>query len=229
MALANQALTTLTTAKKVLGATGTNEDEAIERQILAVSDAFSQEAGGRQFQREAAIVERHKGFGLFRLIAKVAPIVTITAIASLNPDGTVAWTYDSTTYEFPTPSDGIIYGSQEFGWSARSGVGIASVPIPGTERPSIRLTYTAGWITPWQATSAGGSVGTRDLPYDIEQAVLESIQQSYKRQGRDADLASESYESTNKSWHPQQFDNRTSNSLISRRGVETARRYWRAG
>jgi len=41
-----------------------------------------------------------------------------------------------------------------------------------SQRPIYLVTYTGGWITPKQDDDG---VGTRDLPWDVEQAVLDQV------------------------------------------------------
>lgn len=174
MALSAAALTTLATVKDELDISGTSSDGKLERLINAVSDAFATEAT-RVFQYDAAIVEKVKGHGTERILVSRSPLKAITAIALLDQDGTVADTYDSDTYEIESEDGGIIYRATGWVWSAQTShaTGINVRKLPGTERRSIRVTYGAGWITPEQA-------GTRDLPYDIEEAVIRQVVHLWK-------------------------------------------------
>jgi hypothetical protein len=193
--LAELALTDTATARSVLGLIDSSQDALIQLLINAVSEAMSHEIR-RPVHYRAGIVERVPGFGGCRLRVSGRPILSIASIDLLDIDGTVIETYASDSYEIED-SDGLlgmIY--RPAGWpdTARQNAGFTLKPMPGTERSSIQVTYTAGWITPFQANALehGTSLGTRTLPYDLEYGCLESVASLWRRRGHDLARLSES-------------------------------------
>ena len=59
---------------------------------------------------------------------------------------------------------------------------------PGTEEYYYKITYTAGYITQPQDDAA---VGTRSLPYDLEDACIQYCAQRYRTKGRDKSIKQE--------------------------------------
>lgn len=197
MPLTSYALTELDTALSEVGATSA-QNTLVTRLINAVSRAMSKEAG-RPFHYQTGIVERVPGFGGYRLLVERRPVLTLTSIELLAMDGTVADTYETDSYEIEDASLGFIY--RELGWpdTARATAGFSGGIVPGSERKSLRVTYTAGYITPFQASVSGGSLGTRTLPEDLEEACLWSVVDLYSRRGhsRNQGSVSDGKQSTN--------------------------------
>jgi hypothetical protein len=185
MAVTTHALTRLTTVQTELNLGASDHVTALERMIDAASYAMEQAAGGRHFERTSGIVERVRGTGGLRLILSRTPIVSITSIERLNIDGTVAETYSASTYEIEDANAGFVYRDAGWPWTGAGALDIAGSPLPWTERASLRVTYTAGWITPQQAAD---SVGTRDLPFDLEEATILATLALYRRRGADRSI-----------------------------------------
>lgn len=198
MALASLALTTFETVRVELDLDEECDRDKIERFINAVSQAISNVAGGRVFHYEVDVVEPKRGFGDFRLIMDRAPIVSIDSILLLNIDGTTSSTFASDTYEIDgNPENGIIFRPAGWIWTAGTTASIKSDPMAGSERRAIQVTYTPGYITPQQEDDG---VGTRNLPYDLEQAAIDSIVALWRGSSRDRSIASKSTEQVSTSW-----------------------------
>lgn len=192
MALTAIALTTVPELESELGVTPGTEVRALERAIMAASAEVARVAG-RALHRVAGAVDRVKGYGGARLVLPRAPVVSIASIAELADDGTVSETYDATSYELESAEAGIVYRAIGWPWTLTAASGVDGGGVAGSERASLRVTYTAGWITPWQADPAypGGALGTRDLPWDLEDAVIQAAVTRYRGRGRDAAVKSE--------------------------------------
>ncbi len=179
MALTNTiALTTLALVKDELGITASTYDTVLERMILAASQAIGRFCN-RDFRKEAA-TERLPGSGTLRLVLARTPV---TAIASIVDDGT---TVGSGTYSIENAAAGIVVGDAV--WRSQDlavGIGIGQEPVPGTGKRALVVTYTGGYVLP------GDSTGTRDLPYDLEEACIVTVVALYRRRGQDRTVVQE--------------------------------------
>mgnify|MGYP000566108231 CR=1 FL=1 len=193
MALTAVALTTVDALRTHLCASDSAlSDPRAESLIIAASRELMRLAGGRHFERGAGLVHDVEGYGTQEISAPRFPIASITSVALLSAsDGTVTSTYDSTDYRISNAEAGLVYRAYGWPWTTISGDSIRGGGAPGHEAKLIRLTYDAGWITPHQATAAGGSLGARDLPEDIEQACLDGAALLYHQDGRDRSITSE--------------------------------------
>lgn len=192
----------------------------VERMINAVSSAMIQAANGRHFEYQAGIVENHQAIGSPWIVLDRWPIKSVAAVNLLNPDGTVAFTYDRTQYQIR--DTGILQwtggtSAASTGLSAYAGPGVSSFgyqagaiqtgwpllaapagdirqsPQAGAERPSLQAIYDGGWITPAQDLAPDGvtALGNRDLPEDLEEACLIAVEALWARRGRSRDILSE--------------------------------------
>lgn len=156
-----------------------SSDPRLPRLIAVASEAIAAHLG-RRLHYGATITEKVKGFGRPRLILDVTPIISIASITL--EDGTVV-----TDFVRENDLAGCVY--RRSCWPstalARAGLPPANAPAPGTEEPSITVVYAGGWVTPAQS-------GTRTLPYDIEEACIQTVVGLYRGNGRDPEVASES-------------------------------------
>ncbi len=192
MALSSHALTLTDTVKDELGITGSTLDSVIERLINAASREMERIAG-RHFERVTAQQDMVASFGSTKLILPRAPVSSVSAIAELDIEGNVVLTYDASTYRVDDAEAGLVERPQGWDSTAQMAWGVRLHALQGSERKSIRVTYDAGWITPWQEDAAypGGSVGTRDLPEDLEEACIQAACHLYARRGESMAIKSE--------------------------------------
>lgn len=178
MALTNTiALTTVATMLDELGLSGTSYDTRLERYILQLSEAAAKYCD-RPFRKESRALTM-RGTNTTRLVLPVRPITSITSIVVAGT------TLDADDYEIEDAEAGIIFN--EGGWPrADYGVpwSIARDPMGGTAKAEVVVTYTAGYVLP------NDSSGTRNLPYDIEQAIIMGVVSAFRQRGQDRNVAS---------------------------------------
>jgi len=96
-------------------------------------------------------------------------------------------TLDADSYEIEDADAGIL--QRDSGWNARN----RDVPgaaggdiVPRTDKRRITVVYVGGYVLP------NDSTGTRNLPYDIEQACILTVTSLFRRRGSDRLVSSES-------------------------------------
>jgi hypothetical protein len=174
------ALTTLALVKGELGIADatTTYDTVLERMILAASDAIARFC--RRDFRKATVTEKLAGSGTLRLVLARTPLVSIT---SITDDGT---TIDDDEYEIEDAAAGIVV--RDTPWTAQDlavGISIGQDPVPGTGKRALTVVYISGYVLP------GDSTGTRNLPYDVEEACILTAVALYRRRGQDRSVVSE--------------------------------------
>lgn len=172
------ALTKLSEVKGDLGITDTSKDAVIERMILAASEAI-QVYCDRKFRKET-VAEKHRPSGTLRLVLDRTPIVSLTTI---DDDGSAI---DMTTVGIEHAGAGII--RKDSPWVHNDTALADSVAVDrlvGTGEKVLTVTYVAGYVLPNDAT------GTRNLPYDIEEACLDAVVTNYRKRGVDSTIISE--------------------------------------
>lgn len=171
------AFTTVATMRDELGLADSSQDARLERYILQASAAIEGYCD-REF-RKTATTERLQASGTTRLVLARRPLVSIASIVMDDE------TLDTDGYEIQDADAGIVY--REDGWPRIDAVVAGSIgldPIAGTAKADIVATYTGGYVLPNDAT------GTRNLPYDIEQACILTVTSLYRGRGRDRSVAS---------------------------------------
>lgn len=187
MALSTDALTTLAVVLDevdIESATATKEQRArLERYIEAASSLVASILQ-RPLAYNVDVVERCRGFGGARLLLSRAPIVSV---GSIVVDGD---TLDPAGYQIEDADAGILF--RGVGWpdTAMVTASPSGHTAPGTEAPSIVVTYTAGWVTPGQATG----LLPRTLPHAIEDAVVELVTSRWRRRNKDLRVVGETYQ-----------------------------------
>lgn len=178
MALPVSVLTTLATVKDELGITDGSEDNRLERYIQVASDAIVRYCR-RKFHREAGIVEKHAGAGFPRLFLDRIPLVSVTEV---QIDESVIDDFD--LVDLVT---GLLY--RDAGWTRRAlrAAGVVQQPVSGTDDENIQVTYVGGFITP----EGDPAQGDRDLPFDLEQACIDTVTSIRANRGQDTNITAE--------------------------------------
>lgn len=163
-------------------------DPRLPRYISVASAAVRSYLARPQLHYSAAYVDKIAGLSRARLILSLTPVRSITSVVA--PDGS---TVPSTEYEIDDANLGFLMRITGWPYTGRLRPGLLwSDPDMGTERKSWVITYAGGWVTPAQASSSGWSGPDRDLPHDIEEAVLQTCVGLYRRGGVDQMIAAES-------------------------------------
>lgn len=171
--MADSDLTTVAAAADVLGVSAS--DPKLPRLIGAASGAIRRYLNRPQLHYGASIVEKLPGFeGQVRLYLGVAPLISVASI--VLPDGT---TLDPADYTIEDLEAAALYRAA--GWPY-TGLCDDGGRLYG-EAKTIVVTYAGGWVTPAQS-------GTRNLPFEIEEACLLTVKSLY--QYRDPAITSES-------------------------------------
>lgn len=193
MALSAKALTTVAKAQALPGLSHVDV-LVLEDLIEEASERFAQECD-REVYRKSGHVEWVSGFGgrLLR-IRDHAPVEEVDEIVYSTDGGATTTLVDASDYSL----DALDRTERELGyiarvsgrwkWTSATTQDIVRDPLPGSERPFYRVTYTGGWVTPQQA--ADDVSLTRTLPRDIERAVLDHAISLLFARGRNPSVAS---------------------------------------
>lgn len=180
MALVANALTTLAEAQaEVSGLSGAGTSVG-ERLIAVASDAIEAYCG-RKFGR-ASRVERYAPPRGEELTLDVRPLdETVTPVILL--DGTAV-----TGFVVDDPETATLH--LDGGWGGESFErmypgSVSGHRIPGSARRVLKVTYTAGWVLPKDATVDL----VRTLPRPLEQACLDTVASLFRRRGVDRSAA----------------------------------------
>jgi hypothetical protein len=165
--------------KTQLGISGSGDDDALEKLINAVSD-YIERLTNRTFQKVADQVEYVAGYGDMLLVVSRTPLTSVSEI--LFDDSTI----DSDNYEIYDAAAGSIrHINMAWSWTAPSHADISEGPAARhAERKLYKVTYTGGYVMP-------NDVGTRDFPWDLEEAATEMCEARWLRKARDPAIKSE--------------------------------------
>jgi len=179
--LAANALTTAARVEELVGLKGPNTNFLIN----AASDFFESRIN-RSLSR-ASVTEKLASFGTTRIRVSRTPIVSVTSLDF--DEGPLS----SDDYEIDDAEAGLIMKPGGWPWTAHVARDISRGALPGTERKLIDIVYVAGYVTPQQDGDANPPVNgdPRDLPFDIERAVISIVQQMNGALSRDPTIKSE--------------------------------------
>lgn len=169
-------LTTVTRAKSVLGVTAssTGEDEEVENLIRGVTDEVASFIGYWPFRQVYS--ETIRSYGNLRLMTARTPIRGLSGVFLGN-----ALVLPS-SYEIEDAEAGFIHREQGWPWSAGTQWDLSAHIVAHSELPRFQLIYEAGWVRTNNELSGLGWLsnrGGRTLPWQIEEAALELIQDRY--------------------------------------------------
>lgn len=160
-------------------------DARLPRLIAVASEAISRHLN-RRLHYSAAITELVAAFSRPRLLLNVTPIVAITSVTL--GDGSVV-----TDFTRENDEAGFLY--RRSGWPStglsRGGLPPQNDIAPGTHESSTTVVYGGGWVTPAQAAGVGWVGPARSLPYDIEEACIQTVIGLYRGNGKDPSIATE--------------------------------------
>lgn len=200
MTLDAGALTTYAEVAARLGETSTGARRAVLESLVNEVSAEFAALANREFHRApvaAPAVELLEARGGRDLFVRRAPIVSVSLVEHLSPSGT--GTLATITDYYLDQELGCLFRPQ--GWyDDRPEIGIESV---GQFAPrTMRVTYVGGYITPYQASTdyPGGSLGTRNLPADIEAVVIRAVVSASTRVGQDSSVSFGTNVNVSRTW-----------------------------
>jgi hypothetical protein len=205
VALTAASLTTLATLKAELGESSSTHDAVLERLIEVASEACARYCN-RALHYAATVAERVPTFGGQILFLKRTPIVSITSIEALGSGLDAAGsgvTLGAASYTVKDAGAGTVFRLAGWRDSARwplgwtSNIAITSMNRErGTEDLATLVTYAGGFVTPGQV---GGSL-VRNLPFDIEQACIDTATNLWRKRGQHQRLNEETEEVSQQQW-----------------------------
>lgn len=181
-------LTLPTTLADHLGGGVSSGDARLGLLISAASAAIRGYLNQDQLHYQAGLVEKvASSLTSPRICLAVTPVVSVASV--VLPDGTTI-----TDWELEDVKLGFI--RRLVGWPYTGQVlpGLLQVdPLAGSAKAGITVTYTAGWVTPAQASTTGWDSTTlpRNLPVDLELACILTATAMYRGLGRDPTISSE--------------------------------------
>jgi hypothetical protein len=158
-------------------------DSRLPRYISVASAAICGYLNRKQLHYSAAYVEKVAGFARPRLILELTPVISIASITL--SDGSVV---EPSEYSIEDDQAGLVFRSSGWPYTGLIRPGLVYTdPAAGTEEKVITATYAGGWVTPYQAVSGPA----RTLPYEIEEACIQTAVSLYRKAGADQSIASE--------------------------------------
>lgn len=159
----------------------------LPRLVSAASEACRRFMRRPSVHYRPALSEVVASRGTQRLVLGLTPVLSVTSVTL--EDGTVV---DAADYLVEDADAGLLY--RRAGWAftgvVRAGL-LYSDQLPGSAMPSITVLYVGGWVTPAQATSVAWAGPARSLPFDVEEAAVQTAVTMYHRGGQDTGVASE--------------------------------------
>lgn len=186
------ALTEIDAVKDELGidCADTSLNSLIARKINTVSTAAAKYLNRGLLQFQVGIVEKRAGSSRTRIQVTRTPLKTLTSVtilSGLNVSEVVALADIDVEDDGRT---GILY--LRSGWPRVRGrmSGASQDPLADTDEKNIQITYDGGWVLPDQARQSSGAL-VRDLPEDIEEAVVSAVVGRMDRRGENRGIKSE--------------------------------------
>lgn len=171
--LAGNAMTTLDAMMEFIGMDPQSREipdyikNNLERLINAAS-SYIETMTNRKFGLQC-YVETHHGSGWQELCLNQFPIKTVEFVKDIETGQVI----DSDSYSFEDTGDiGVLY--RDTGWTDRSYLGGLAYDKVAPKR-YLRVSYSAGYILPKDATDEQPS----DLPYDLQYIIWQMVQQQW--------------------------------------------------
>lgn len=191
MALSAAALTTLAVCLDEVDIESASADSKVrarlERYIEAASSLVGVILGG------GAPIQLHRGEVTVAVAGQdtttlILPHTPIVAIDEVAIDDEVL---DPSDYEIEDAEAGFLRRLDGvWPFEGLKTAGFVTAPVWSTARRNVSVTYTAGWVTPGQATE----LLPRTLPHAIEDAVVELVTSRWRRRNKDLRVVGETFE-----------------------------------
>lgn len=185
--------------KEELGIVGTGSDSILTKRIARVSSRLL-----RFTNLRAVAFARYKetlpGMGDTRLMVTRTPIVNLIEVEVVSADILLEGTDGTEITDevlVEDPGAGFLYRRFGWSWTALLGSPLGLMltdqgePQPGTEEPTYRVDYEAGWLMPMQnLPTKVGADDPDNFPFDLEQACLIQVIWDHRHVGRMSDVKS---------------------------------------
>lgn len=181
----------LCTAATVAGDLGVTSDATVQRCVTAASRAIAAYCG-RAFERATSVIEYPVSFKRSRLLLARAPVVSIASIYEYDA------LVDSADYESvgANADAGIVLRLNGCWVSTQEWDGLTTLsPDRGdgrTDEYGVKVTYTAGYVTPGQNAVDAVTYTSVTLPEDVQEAAVMTSVGLYRSRGVDQMISSES-------------------------------------
>ena len=183
MALAANALCTLTEVKTELSITVATHDAYLESLINYASTAIENFLN-RKLGKVTDKVEKVPGYGGCRIRLSLTPVLSFSEVSIVEPY-LPATPVDISDVTLEDSGAGFLYYRSGWPWTVPLEAGsIVPNPLVGQEQKAIEVKYTGGYILP---NDAGPT-----LPADIERACILIVAYEYNRRGQTRGVKSES-------------------------------------
>jgi hypothetical protein len=171
-------LTTVQAVKDLLRTTSTADDTLLDALVSRASGAIELYLGRPLLRQHYS--ETVPGFGGQNIMVTVRPIIHVDAVFPSTGAASLG------TSEYIVDAEAGLISRNPGGWPWSAGIDwtLEGSILPGSERPIYQVDYEAGYIFP------GTSDEPRTLPYPIEQAALDIIQDWYLFSRRDPTIES---------------------------------------
>lgn len=175
----------LTTVATAAGEVGASAGDAVVQRLVSVASRMVANHLGYAVHRRAGLVETVPGHGVPLLFLRAGQLVSVQ---SIELDGAVI------------ASSGYVIESALFGrirrvgaswpFTGRSSGGVSDAPLRAADNGKVKVSFTAGWVTPGQNALLPVTYPNVDLPEDIQQAAIETFTALWRRRGQDQGIAS---------------------------------------
>lgn len=177
-------LTTPATAAAEVGAAA---NDAVVQRLISVASRMVANHLGYAVQRRTGVIETVAGHGTPLLFLRAGQIVSIQ---SVEIDGAAV---AATGYAIDSALFGRIRRIDAcWPFTGMTSGGVADGPMRALDTGEIKVTLTAGWVTPGQNALLPATYPAVDLPEDIQQAAIEIFTALWRRRGQDQGVASRS-------------------------------------
>ena len=171
--LSGNAMTTLEAMMEFIGMDPQDKDipDAVRNnleRLINASSSYIETMTDRKFGCQK-YVENHHGSGWQELCLNQYPIRTVESVMDVENRQII----DPDSYSFDDTGDiGVLY--RDAGWADRSYLGGLALDKVAPKR-YLKITYSAGYILPQNATEEQPS----DLPYDLQYIIWQMVQQQW--------------------------------------------------
>jgi len=207
--LNDNALTTLANVKEELGLTTTGSDDYLKKQINFYSDLF-EEYTEKKWYKKSGHVENIQSFGDKRLqVSDHLPIESISEIKFYDED--------------PVPASDYEIEDADIGWIRFKNGTFDSTVVQKrrvdfyehTYEYKAKVTYTGGYVTPYQATTGSYSGSAVTLPSNIQQGIIQTISNKFRMKGSPSNITGESLGEASVDFHSPSDMNKVGGMSVS--------------